>query len=449
MKGIPQTKDLNPARPGIEKGFYISMPLFSKLDLSANTNGWTYSDLIHWGTGTKADSLVMDIENFISSLDESGNFIQESAGLTVLEGGFKYGKNFFALSLSEKEFSEMYFHKNLIKLIYYGNFPYVGSAFNSGTFGIGAQHYRELAFNYSRDLNKKLTIGGSAKILFGMGALQTNALRFTAVSPSQGDYINLIATGKANISYPVIFNYAPSGDITTVTDNFDRDDYFKNFSNPGLAVDLGFAYQANKNLELSASLIDLGMIGWKTNTTQFFEQSQFIYSGVRLADPSSTTLPDLQLLIEQLGDSIEDAFRPGHNEDAFSTLLPVKMYMGAEYQLSETASLTGLARIRMYNDLLHTSFTAAANVLIWNGISLTGSYSVMESSFDNLGAGIGFRGGPFQVYAAADNIFSPFHPSRAKNMNLRVGINLIFNDREREANSSNRSSRSKNEFRCP
>ena len=30
MKGIPQTKDLNPARPGIESGFYISMPLLFK-----------------------------------------------------------------------------------------------------------------------------------------------------------------------------------------------------------------------------------------------------------------------------------------------------------------------------------------------------------------------------------------------------------------------------------
>ena len=101
MKGIPQTKDLNPARPGIESGFYISMPLFSKLDLSANTNNWSYSDLIHWGTGTRADSLVLDLNKFISAIDKS-NFIKESASLTVLEGGFKKGKNFFALSLTRK-----------------------------------------------------------------------------------------------------------------------------------------------------------------------------------------------------------------------------------------------------------------------------------------------------------------------------------------------------------
>ena len=62
LKGVPQTKDLNPSRPGLEKGFYVSLPLFSKLDLSLNTNNWSFSDLIHPGTGTMADSLVWDFK---------------------------------------------------------------------------------------------------------------------------------------------------------------------------------------------------------------------------------------------------------------------------------------------------------------------------------------------------------------------------------------------------
>ena len=206
MKGIPQTKDLNPARPGIESGFYVSMPLFSKLDLSANTNNWSYSDLIHWGTGNRADSLVLDMNHFISSIGKS-NFIMESAALTLLEGGFKYGKNFFAVSLTEKEYTEFFFHKNLVRLINYGNYPYLGTSFNSGAFGIGAQHYREIAFNYSRDVSKKLTVGAAAKIIFGMGAIQTNGMTFTVASPPNGQYLNVIASGKANISAPIDFNY--------------------------------------------------------------------------------------------------------------------------------------------------------------------------------------------------------------------------------------------------
>src|SRR5665647_740163 len=77
MKGIPQTKDLNPARPGIFGGFYFSMPLFSKLDLAVNTNNWAYNDLIHWGTGTRSDSLVIDLDKFRGSIDNSRRWLQK------------------------------------------------------------------------------------------------------------------------------------------------------------------------------------------------------------------------------------------------------------------------------------------------------------------------------------------------------------------------------------
>jgi hypothetical protein len=447
MKGIPQTKDLNPARPGIESGFYISMPLFSKLDLSANTNNWSYSDLIHWGTGSRADSLVLDLPKFISATDKS-NFINESAALTVLEGGFKKGKNFFALSLTEREFAEFFFHNNLIRLINYGNYPYVGAVYNSGTFGIGAQHYREFAFNYSRDISKKLTIGGAAKILFGMGAIQTNGLNVKAASPPTGAYLDVITNGKANISAPVSFSYDRWGYIDSVTNNFKANRYLNNYGNPGFAVDLGFAVHVSKKFEFSMSLIDLGVISWKTNSYRLTENKRFLYRGIQIADPSMATLPFIETQINQMRDSIRDAFRPDSSHTAFSTLLPVKLYIGGDYKLNEYVSLSGLARVRMYNNLLHTSFTASANVLILKGISLTGSYSMMESTFDNLGVGIGLRGGPFQLYAATDNIISPFYPSKAKNMNLRVGINFIF-DKEQEAKSPGKHKRVNSNCNCP
>jgi hypothetical protein len=448
MKGIPQTKDLNPARPGIESGFYISMPLFSKLDLSANTNNWSYSDLIHWGTGSRADSLVLDVKKFMSSIDKS-NFIKESAGLTVLEGGFKKGKNFFALSLTEREFEELFFQKNLVQMIYYGNYPYVGSTYNSGTFGIGAQHYREFAFNYSRDMDKKLTIGATAKILFGMGAVQTNGLNFKAASPTTGEYLDVIANGKVNISAPVDFNYSSNGNISSVVNNFDANKYFNNYGNPGFAVDLGFAYHVNKQFELLMSLIDFGVITWNTDITRLTEKGNFLYRGIQIADPALPPVQTLQPLINQLGDSIQKAFAPDTSAHSFSAVLPVKFYIGGDYKLNNNVSLSGLVRVRMFNNLVHTSFTASANVLVWNGLSLSGSYSIMESTYDNLGLGLGFRAGPFQLYTAADNVISPFYPSKAKNMNLRVGINFIFGDKEKEEKGGSKRKILNSNCHCP
>jgi len=203
-------------------------------------------------------------------------------------------------------------------------------------------------------------------------------------------------------------------------------------------VDLGFAYRANKKTEISVSIIDLGMIGWKTNVTRMTEHGSFIYRGINLNDTANTP-PIISLLnpvITQLRDSISAIFRPATAETQFSTLLPSKIYFGIDYQLSDIVSLSGLSRIKIMNNRVHTSLTASANALIGNRLSLSASYSVMESTFDNLGLGIGIKSGLFQVYAAADNLFSPFYPSKARNMNLRIGINFIFNDEERKKNKS-------------
>ena len=447
MKGIPQTKDINPARPGISSGFYLSIPLFSKLDLSVNTNNWSYNDLIHFGTGLRKDSLVYDLDKFRGKISDK-NFLYESAALTVLEGGYKKGKNFYAISLSEREFAQLFFHKNLIDLIQHGNYPYIGQTYYSGNFGVGAHQYLEFAFNYSHDMTKRLSIGGAAKILFGMGAVQTNGINFKGSSPANNEYLDISATGRINISAPLTFNYNSLGEITSITtpSDYKLGDYLKNFNNPGIAVDLGFAYHVNNKTELSASIIDLGVIGWKSDVTRLTEKGQFLYKGININDPAQNppVVSVLRPIVDQLKDSIAAAFRPDNIGNRFSTILPAKIYFGVDYQLSNTVSLSGLSRVRIISNTVHTSLTASANTLIANVLSFSASYSIMESTYDNLGLGIGIIVSPFQIYAAADNMFSPFYPATATNMNLRIGINFIFNDKS----SSKKKSKSRTDSNC-
>jgi hypothetical protein len=448
MKGIPQTKDLNPARAGITEGFYFSMPLFSKIDLAANTNNWAYNDLIHWGKDNRnnstpgypgwnqSDSLVIDLDKFMGSLSNK-NFVYESAALTVLEGGYRKGKNFYAASITEREFTQVFFSKSLVQLIKYGNYTDVGNTYYSGNFGVGAQHYREFAFNYSRDVSKKLTIGGAAKILFGMATVQTNGMNLKATSPVDGKYLDVTATGNVNISAPINFTYNNFGEITSTNSpaNYSVKDYLTNLSNPGVAFDVGFAYHLNKKTELSASIIDLGMIGWTSNTTRFTEQGHFMYRGIDLNTSASTptVIGDFNNAIALVSDSISKAFRPAHSQSNFATLIPAKIYFGIEHQLNDIVYVSGLTRIRIFNNRIHTSLTASANTLLGNVLSLSASYSIMESTFDNLGLGVGIKAGPVQLYAATDNLFSPFYPSRARNMNLRIGINFIFSGEKKES----------------
>lgn len=453
LKSVPQTKDLNPARPGIDRGFYISMPLFSKLDLSANTNNWNYNDLIHKGSGAQSDSLVMDFKKYLSALDNN-NFANEYAALTLIEFGWKKETDFFAFSWTERELSEVFFTKNLANLIYYGNAPYLGSTYRSGYFGGSGQHYREFAFTFARDMTKKLSVGITGKLLFGMSGIKTSGLNVVAGMPASGDQIDMGASGKVFISAPVDIQVTNNNGYNWYARSYyDRKTYLTNFGNPGMAVDIGFANKISRNFEFSMSLVDLGFIAWKKDISSFTESGQFLFRGINLNTPTATNKPpnvtDVSSLLLPLRDSLQVAFFPDQTNTNFTTLLPVKLYVAGEYKINDNYSLGGVARVRMFNNLLHTSFTASANAAFTRKFSMSASYSVMESTFDNLGVAAAYRFGAFQLYAATDNIMSMFYPSTASNMNLRVGINLIFQDEPKQRKGVYKRGSSKSERGCP
>jgi hypothetical protein len=429
LKGVPQTKDLNPARPGIERGFYVSMPLFSKLDLSVNTNNWSYNDLIHQGTGAQSDSLVWDFKKYLSAIGKN-NFVMESSALTLLEFGYRRAKDFYGFSWTEHEFAEPFFTKSLVNLAYYGNTPYLGSTFHSGYFGIGAQHYREFAFTFSRELNKKISVGVTGKLLFGMSAIKTSGLNIVAGMPISGDQIDLGFSGKTYISAPVRLKMQSTSYRFAAVNTYDPNSYFTNFGNPGMAVDLGFTDKINKKFEFSMSLIDLGFIRWSTGLSTFSENGHFLYRGINVDDPLNKppTTTDVYGLVKSLKDSLIAAFYPDTISRSFTTLLPVKIYFAGEYKVNQEITLGGVARVRIFDNMVHTSFTASANAKLTPKFSMSASYSIMESTFVNLGLAAAYRIGAVQLYAASDNVLSFIQPTTASNMNLRVGINLIFQD---------------------
>jgi len=57
--------------------------------------------------------------------------------------------------------------------------------------------------------------------------------------------------------------------------------------------------------------------------------------------------------------------------------------------------------------------------------SLTGTYSAVNGTYDNLGLGLALRGGPLQFYMVNDNILALANPVRADFVNIRFGMNIL------------------------
>ncbi|MEI7422578.1 MAG: DUF5723 family protein [Prolixibacteraceae bacterium] len=430
LPGIPQTRELNPARSGAEKGTYFSMPFLSGVDFSFNTNNWSYNDLIHKGSGAMADSLVWDYKNFLSSLGRN-NFLNQSASVTILDFGWKRQTDFVGFSWSEHEFVDIFFTKELANMLINGNQQYLGNTFQSGYFGGSAQHYRQFAITYAKELPSGINVGITGKLLFGLSAIKTSGLNAVAGMPSSGDQIDLAAAGKTYISAPVDVQFINKDGYRVIGRNyFSLGNYLNNFGNPGFSLDFGVSGKVNKKLEVSASLIDLGFIYWHQDITTFTEEGHYLFRGIFLDAPSNKppTTNNLNAIYNSLRDSIRAAFTPAKGTTSFTSVLPVKIYLAGEYEVDQNLKLGGLARIRIFNNMVHTSLTASANAVLSEKLNVSASYSLMESTFDNLGLAATYRIRNVQLYAASDNVLAFNRPPAARNLNLRFGINFLFPD---------------------
>lgn len=432
MKGIPQSRQINPAFVGQESGFYISFPGLAAFDFSTRTNGWSYNDLIHYGTGQQADSLIIDLNGFVEHLD-GNNRLMQTAAFTVLDFGFRYEQSMFTFTLTEKEFAEPFFGENLVRLVRDGNAPYMGQNFNTGHFGLNGQHYREFAFGYARKMNDQLTIGVTTKLLFGKSAIRSRELQAEVWTAADGSSVDLTSSGTINISAPVDYTYDENGYVKEVDSRFDAEEYLKNSSNFGLGLDFGLDYNVTEAVRLNISIIDLGFISWKSDLNTLEQNGSFTYRGIDVTnslDKDNPGYESTEEAFEALGDSIKDAFKMSNQQDGFTTSLPTRIYLGGTYEASESWTFGGLARVRLYDNKANLAFTASANARVGRVLDLSASYSIMDHAYNNLGLGFGLRGGPFQVYAVTDNILAVVKPSTTSTINMRLGMNFIFGDNQ-------------------
>jgi hypothetical protein len=114
-------------------------------------------------------------------------------------------------------------------------------------------------------------------------------------------------------------------------------------------------------------------------------------------------------------------------------MLYSKLYLGGTYKFNKSFNAGALFRGEFYHDKLYSSLTLSANaqLLEWFGASL--SYSVMHNSIMNVGFGFQIKGGPFQLYMVSDNILAPIFLHATRNINLRMGMNLVFGCKKRVA----------------
>jgi hypothetical protein len=450
MQKTPQTTLLNPAFKADCK-FYIGGALvnatpilgqvFLPLAIDFTNTGFDYSTIIHKGTASYQDSLIIDTKQFVEGLKDY-NYLMMNFNVDILSFGFRVKDYSITFNATEKVDFKFGYSDDLFKIPYYGNADddMIGKDLKMA-FGVDAIHYREFAVGVSKPINDKLTVGGKAKVLFGMANVQTKNNEIVWNTDADNFDYTFKAETEINTSVPFLefFYNDTTGIIDSVksVQDYNVQNYFMNFKNTGFGLDLGATYKINDKITVAASVIDLGFITWKDNPYSVKNTGDFNFTGLDVfseifgKDIKDTTAQG-KTFLDELVDSITGSFEVKSSTAKYKTFLNPKVYIGGTYQITEKMNAGALARVEFLRKQIRPSLTLSFNTQFKKWFGLTASYSIMNSTFTNAGLGMSIKLGPWKMFIINDNVLGMILPHKARNINWRTGLYLAFGCKEKE-----------------
>jgi hypothetical protein len=451
---LPQNHLLNPAlRPS--NTFYIGLPGVTGVNINVNNNFIRcFSDIfMHSESG---DSIITflhpdyNVDDFLAKIKDK-NSIEPEAGIQLFGLGFNAGKNLYMfIDIIERVQGNVVVPRDLIVLAMKGNEGFVGNNIDLTSLRGDLKYFREAGFGLSGNITSRLRVGARGKLLFGLASVSIkNRSLGIRVNDDYSHTFNADLT--VNLSGPV--KVIPDednsvGSIEIDDSGFDSDmeklDYLLNTRNLGLGLDLGAEYTITDKILISASITDLGYIPWKSNVSNLIADTSFMFRGFNLTDVIEGTKTFEEVSDEML-DSLENSLKLAEGKNKFTTYLPVGFTIGGQYKLTKSFSVGLLSYSRLIGKQLKESLSLSANLNLGNAFSTSISYTMANQRYDNLGAGLSFRAGIFQLYVVGDKIPVRWNkiitggnkiplPETFNTLNLRAGLNLTFGNRVKVKN---------------
>lgn len=430
IEPLPQMMVANPAKTPDCK-WYIGMPVLSSIETQFTSNALSFENiensLIERQNGLGYN---LDLKTLSQSIDKQ-TFVGLGLNVELLNFGFRLRKSMFTFGITEKVKTRISIPNDILKLAGQGNGGQnLGYDFNFN-FGFDVLHTREFAMGYSRKfLNDKLTLGGRLKYIRGLNVIETakNDLVFTT-QPQNFDY-DLTADIEMNVS-SVGLSLNEQSDPTTLA--------LGSRKNSGFGLDIGGVFDLTKRIQLSASIVDMGLIRWAEDVRNLKSKNPgatFTYRGIDLNNYIGDSARGFDVLV----DTLVDVFALDTTRESFTTTLFSEFYLGGNFRLNDRHNAGILFYGTFYNRQLNPAMTISWNSKLTRVFAVSLSYSMTRGNFQNLGMGFVTHLGPEQFYFVSDNAIGAF-TGNVKNLGIRFGWNHVFGrkklERERRAAQNN------------
>ena len=428
MTEIAERNNMNPAfTPSCN--FYLDFIFLPNAYFSFGNDNFIMRDFIYNQNGKTQTFLSSkeSLELFFKNLQPTTT-INFNYNLNILSFGFQVKKSYFTFDLGLNMDVATYLPSDLLKFALYGTPDPNGiNTFNLSQLGIDASLYSNAAIGYMYKINKQLTIGAKAKLLMGYANINTSINKLN-LNASRQEW-SLETDGTINASLPIRFNTLENGNIDFGSIQMNSaNELLELLYNPagiGAAIDLGIKYEPVKNLVISASVTDLGMIYWSRNS--FSASMQGSHSIDELIDYTLGDTLSTDAIVDKftgLGNEILNSMHTDGENKPYKSMLRGNFFLGAEYGiLKNRISLGVVNRLKFKDTHLQDEVTVALNLRPIHWFNATVSHSFINGRLGTLGLGLNVKAGIMNMYIIADYIPTSY-------AQISLGDNaLTFNDK--------------------
>lgn len=429
MQLLPQHLKNNPAYD-LPYNWYLSFPALSSINIKLDNNFIDAS--LNGAKFVRNDSALIDVEKFLGTLNNN-NIVSFTGYYEPISFGFRVKKSFFHVNFFEHLNANTTFSKSFFNLLGHGTASTEGEpvVLENNTFNMFS--YKGVGVGWRYQLNDKLAFGITAKYLNGDLDVYT-----------QKSYFKLAANPNGEVPYEMQINSDVSllasfpGDSLNGLTDLSTTDYLNwvtNFGkNNGFGLDLGATYKLNDKIDLGASVLDFGFIRWDAGVQHLRSSTSYNFKGIEV----NTLNGSMDSVFMQLLDTLQDKFKfVNDGGGAYTRFLHTKIVLSGTYALTKNHVFGAMFRGEFNYGTFRPTFTLAYTLTLLNRVNITLNNSIIGNQLWNFGGGLALGFGPLQLYTIVDQVNS-FYVANMKSVNVHVGLNLTFGNRNYRKSQMNK-----------
>jgi len=430
---VPQSMLSNPGSD-FKYNWFVGIPLLSGFSTNVGSSGFSTFDLFA-NNGVDFNAKLRNVVFSTSRNDK----VSLNEQLEIFSGGFKLGDWQEGSYVSFGMYQEMdvfsYMPKDYAILALDGNKDYLGKVFDLGDLSARGELLSVFHLGYHKNVSEKLILGARGKIyssIFNVSSTKNSGYFYT-IQGTNSIYEQVISSN-------ILVN---TSGFTNYTDNYSgnvKSDIMKKTllgGNLGLGLDLGLTYYPEKNIQFTASLLDIGFINHNKETRSYSYKGYYKNEGLT---------PDFVLgnTSGSVFQEFVDAIPLDSLSVKYTTWRPVKFNSSIQYSFGDgrNSECTCHGNEIVYKNSVGAqlfvmsapraplmALTAYYRRKIFDSLEMKATYTIDSYSSKNIGLGLSTTIGKVNFYILADNLLEYRDISKANSLSLQWGFNIIFPDK--------------------